>query len=47
MNKTLKKVLKTILIIVIVLLVAVVLFIGYLTVTEYKPEATETLNIEG
>ncbi len=47
MNKTLKKVLKTILIILLVLVAAVILFIGYLTITEYKPKDTESLDIDG
>ena len=47
MNKTLKKVLKTILIILLVLVAAVILFIGYLTITEYKPKDTEPLDIDG
>ena len=47
MNKTLKKVLKTILIILLVLVAAVILFIGYLTITEYKPKDTESLDIGG
>lgn len=45
--KTLFKILKPILIVVGVLLLAMVVFIGVLTVTEYKPAATESLEIKG
>lgn len=47
MNPTIKKCLKALLILAGVLLAVVVVFIGILTITEYKPDDTESLDVAG
>lgn len=47
MSGTVKKLLKIFAVIIGVVLIFAVLFVGWLTVTEYKPEATEPLSISG
>ncbi len=47
MTKIISRFIKSILVLIGIILVAIVVFIGVLTVTEYKPEATEPLEING